>query len=118
MKTADANLAEIEQLKNKPVTELLADMRKIQAALDAKRRDEEARRIEAQTRKNEITVMHVDALLALVPLHSTTACSDANLLYDYKGRCLRCVLLDAKQCKFLDVDFDVNVTIQYNGTAE
>jgi hypothetical protein len=52
-----------------------------------------------------------DKLLELVPAHNRTSCSDKNLANAWDGRCVRCVLMEAKAYNNFNADLKVVVDI-------
>ena len=68
-----------------------------------------------QFQRNEYVVKNIDAFLLVVPEHNRTVCSDENAINGSSRRCLRCILLQAKQENWLSID--VNVRLAYEMTG-
>jgi hypothetical protein len=68
---------------------------------------EEAARA-AKEKRDAAVVANIDALLALVPEHGRTSCSDQNVTNE--RRCNRCTLLYIKSSGWVDSDLDVEVS--------
>ena len=107
-------------------TELQSDkaaLQKIEAELAEKRKaveaekaklaplEEEARKLRSaiERQRAEVVADHVDALLAIVPEHDFTSCSDQETLNE--GRCTRCSLLYIKHNRWDAMNFKVDVTV-------
>ena len=79
------------------MTDLTAvDTKALEAELT--RRREEEKRILREKRDLEIKRCeeNISALLALVPEHNRTSCSDERPINSNRARCTRCALLEAK----------------------
>ena len=86
-----------------------------QALKDELSRRQALRREKAEKKRNEhveFLLANIDALLLFIPEHGRTSCSDANLSNRYLTeyglpRCVRCFVLDAKNCSYWDPTVDL-----------
>jgi hypothetical protein len=58
--------------------------------------------------RGEFLMSQIDNLLALVPDHDSTNCSDSKI---HRHDCLRCTLLTAKHERWWDTDYDVQIQL-------
>lgn len=69
------------------------------------REELERKKIDVNNR-SVLLLKHIDVLLALIPRHCTTNCSDSNWASSYIDngypRCNRCFLLQAKKDNYVD----------------
>ena len=69
--------------------------------------------IEKKLAKDKIIIENIDALLALVPYHGRTSCSDTNIANSDRARCGRCVLLNIRAEQYVPENVSVEVCAFY-----
>ncbi len=82
--------------------DLLAELKRRETAR------EEAER-KAKEKRDASVVANIDALLALVPEHGRTSCSDEKPVNE--SRCNRCTLLSIKSFGWVPDDLDVEISL-------
>jgi hypothetical protein len=96
----------MKDYSQKKVSELSLD--ELKAATKQREDEEQREAVKKQEALNDSLMKHIDLLIELTPKHDYSSCSDTckNFSSDV---CTRCVLLEAKQCFYLDTRFRLEI---------
>lgn len=91
----------------------LTDCSDAELVAEVKRREEERARLaaEALRKRQEVALKNVPALLALVPNHECTSCSDDNPQNSGDYRCTRCFLLEMQNLGYWFDGADLEIRV-------